>query len=124
MVEEKRALLEGDTQLPAALSDTNTRDAKRCSRLARFCTLALAFFLTLIALTLRPLPIRHCQRNRGPRSIEERVDQILTETPLIGRSIPQPYEEMLIRNTHRRAQRPPNPDPLSLWQSHLRIQLH
>ncbi|KAL1981662.1 hypothetical protein VTN96DRAFT_2376 [Rasamsonia emersonii] len=86
MVEEKGALLEGDAQLPAALSDkhsSGTRSLERRSRLARFCTVVLAFFLTLIALTLRPLPIRHCQRHRGPRSIEERVDQILTETPLI-----------------------------------------
>jgi membrane dipeptidase len=87
MFEEKQALLEGDEELPPYQdSGDSTRFPTRRTLVTRAWSLLIACSLTLIAFTLWHTPqIRHCHGHEQPRSIEERVNKILTETPLIGR---------------------------------------
>lgn len=93
MDEEKQALLEGDNQHPTdhagPWADKNSEDSTRFregrSLITRAWYLTISCCLTLIALTLWRAPqIRHCQGSQVSRTIEERVNKILTETPLIG----------------------------------------
>jgi hypothetical protein len=94
MAEEKIALLEGDELLPTSnVMDKHSQPVpeppKRLPLLtARRWLLVLASFLTLTALTMcQASPMGHCHRifrHSSTLSTRDRVDKILSETPLIG----------------------------------------
>jgi hypothetical protein len=95
MSEEKIAFLEGHELLPMSNvmnkhSQPVTEPPKRLLT-ARRWPLVLASVLALTALTLwQASPIRHCHKILGHSaagSTRDRVDKILSETPLIGTCI-------------------------------------